>query len=219
MSEWFSNRGQVVQASATVFSAVLAAAVAMTQGTIPIFWGLAIVPIFGAASYLYQRQLTEPKNELAVSNTDASKTPSEEELPERYSNWEVLSVAITEGDRWKIEKGVVEKYEIKVRAINRETESAPETVEIEAKADLGSWSAGNAILQQGAAGSSSGVFVLPVSRGNEPARTLVCLNYNADLVRLFAIRVEHINHKTSTVNIETLRVSGYDHYARKRVTG
>jgi hypothetical protein len=210
MSDWFSNRGQAIQVAVSVGSLILATTVAIQQNTIPAFWALIAVPIGSLAVWRLARGGPAAKN-LEVPavpppkvDIHAQKMPLEPEKVSKKVTWAVHNMTLSAGQRWRSDEGVMHRFELKLVDISKSKSGRP-MAEVSLSWDLGQPLIGENVVQKG-----DRVYMIPESRIFDSRETVLACVFTNDLMRAFAIRVDHIDPHSKEVEFEVSVVSGYD---------
>lgn len=191
MSDWFSNRGQMIQVAVAVLGLILAVYVAFSQGFVSAIGILICVAMIAAIAPAIIRQVTKSSASTSLMDirspvVDLAGASVRREDSESSCSWEYLNVRIVEGERWKLNRGLLENYEIRALSVGID-DSTSAKVTLEIQCDMGAPIGGKEVEKVG-----HRTFKLPQGSASETDKTVFAIVYTDALIRVFCVRAAHI---------------------------
>jgi hypothetical protein len=201
MSDWFSNRGQIVQVITAITGALVGLLVAVKQQYIPVEYAvvLALAAVWALWFLLqtFERRIAKVVGgdqplECVERPPDFSTTSSL--LPEKFTaKWLFETIKLKKGERWTdLEK----KNEIRLLDVQ-----GPVAV-IAARAELNQFCAGVNVKRLGSE------FALPETSFHDQTSIIVSYTVAKTFVMCFSVRVEHINQHADEVEFVITKIFG-----------
>jgi hypothetical protein len=198
MSDWFSNRGQIVQVVAATLAVALALFAAVKQDYIKVELAVAVVLCTASLLYFlfrsYESAASESSAALPIPTTTSSHTALLSE--KSTATWSSETMRLHKGERWTDEgkKNAVTLVDV------RSSSSGAKAI-VSVRAELNNYCVGSDVEREGTN------FVLPESTFHD--QNAVVVSYTVSkFVLCFSVRADHVNSHTNEVDFVITKISG-----------